>query len=61
MKKSIFCILLTLIGVLVLLPLGLYLTFRIADRTNGSLISSGQERRYLRTSRRRLTSPNPSL
>lgn len=47
MKKKLLRILLILIGVLILLPLGLYLALRIADRTNGALISSGQERRYL--------------
>lgn len=47
MKKVIPHILLIILSALILVPLGLYLTFRIAERTNGSLISSGQERRYL--------------
>ncbi len=39
--------LLLMLSALILVPLGLYLTLRVADRTNGSLMSSGQERRYL--------------
>ena len=47
MKKVVTRILLILLSVLIVLPLGLYLSLRIADRTNGSLLSGGQQRRYL--------------
>ena len=47
MKKVIPRMLLLMLSALILLPLGLHLTLRVADRTNGSLMSSGQERRYL--------------
>lgn len=47
MLKWIGRILLIVIGVPLLLLLGFYTTLRLADRTNGTLVSGGETRRYL--------------
>jgi len=39
--------LLILLGVALLLALGMYVTIRLVDRTNGTLVSGGETRRYL--------------
>ena len=47
MKKNVLRFVLILLGSLVSLALLAVLAFKIADRTNGSLVSSGERRTYL--------------
>jgi polyhydroxybutyrate depolymerase len=47
MLSILFKILLILVGFVVLIFVGLVVAFRIVDKTNGTLISSGEKRSYL--------------